>query len=80
MSLGPQDTTALLDHVHIWLPFLYDRALVGTADCVYIQWFLEIFLGPFSFDNDTMMPMSDAVSSEGPKTTGITTNVFGLLP
>ncbi len=21
MSLGPQDTTALLDHVHIWLPF-----------------------------------------------------------
>ncbi len=47
--------------------FLHDRALVGTVDCVYIQWFLEIF-GPFSFDNDTMMPMSDAVSSEGPKT------------
>ncbi len=55
--------------------FLHDRALVasadGKADCVYRQWFLEVFLGPFSNVNDRIMPMSDAVSSEGPKTTGI---------
>ncbi len=42
----------------------------GTADCVYRQWFLEAFLGPFSNVNDRIMPMSDAVSSEGPNTTG----------
>ncbi len=55
--------------------FLNDRDLVGIcrwhADCVYRQWFLEVFLGPFSNVNDRIMPMSDAVSSEGPKTTGI---------
>ncbi len=56
---------------------LHNRALVGIcrsadrmADCVYQQWFLEVFLGPFSNRNDRIMPMSDAVSSEGPKTTG----------
>ncbi len=43
----------------------------GTSDCVHRQWFLEVFLGPFSNVNDRIMPMSDAVSSEGPKTTGI---------
>ncbi len=44
----------------------------GTADCVYRQWFLEVFLGPFSNVNDEIMPMSDAVLSEGgPKTMGI---------
>ncbi len=43
----------------------------GTADCVYQQWFLEVFLGLFSNVNDRIMPMSDAVSSEGQKTTGI---------
>ncbi len=41
----------------------------GTADCVYRQWFLEVFLGPFSNVNDRIMPMSDAVSSKGPNTT-----------
>ncbi len=41
------------------------------ADCVYLQWFLEVFLGPFSNVNDRIMLMSDAVWSEGPKTTGI---------
>ncbi len=41
------------------------------ADWVYRQWFLEVFLGPFSKVNDRIMPMSDAVLSEGPKTTGI---------
>ncbi len=41
------------------------------ADCVYRHWFLEVFLGPFSNVNDRIMPMSDAVPSEGPKTTGI---------
>ncbi len=40
--------------------FLHD-----SADCVYWQWFLEVFLGPFSYVNDKIMPMSDAVSSEG---------------
>ncbi len=43
----------------------------GTADCVYRQCFLEVFLGPFSNVNDRIMPMSDAVSSEGPKIMGI---------
>ncbi len=43
----------------------------GTADCVYRQWFLEVFRGPFSNVNDRIMLMSDAVSSESPKTTGI---------
>ncbi len=41
------------------------------ADCVYRQWFLEVFLGPFSNVNDRITSMSDAVLSEGPKTTGI---------
>ncbi len=72
MSLDPEDTTVFLDHVHIWLPFcmieLYLASADGTADCVYRQWFLEVFLGPFSNVNDRIMPMSDAVSSEGPKT------------
>ncbi len=40
----------------------------GTVDCVYRQWFLEVFLSPFSNVNDRIMPMSDAVSSEGQKT------------
>ncbi len=75
MGLGPQDTTALLDHVHIWVNFCMIELMLasadGTADCVYRQWFLEVFLGPFSNVNDRIMPMSDAVSSEGPKTTGI---------
>ncbi len=31
------------------------------ADCVYRQWFLEVFLGPFSNVNDRIMTMSDAV-------------------
>ncbi len=35
------------------------------ADFVYRQWFLEVFLGPFSNVNDRIMRMSDAVSSEG---------------
>ncbi len=55
--------------------FLHDGALVGICrwhgGCVYRQWFLEVFLGPFCNANDRIMAMSDAVSSEGPKTTGI---------
>ncbi len=55
--------------------FLYDKALLGLCRwhgrlCLP-QWFLEVFLGPFSNVNDRIMPMSDAVSSEGPKTTGV---------
>ncbi len=59
---------ALLDYVHIWLPFcmieLKLASADGTADCVYRQWFLEVFLGPFGNFNDRTMPISDAVSSE----------------
>ncbi len=47
------------------------------ADCVYRWWFLEVFLGTFSNVNDRIMLMSDAVSSEGPKTT---TSNRGLRP
>ncbi len=68
MSLGPQDMTALLDHVHIWLPFCMIELLLASADgtvsCFYRQWFLEVFLGPFKNVNDRIMLMSDAVSSE----------------
>ncbi len=52
----------------------------GTAECVYQEWFLDVFLGPFSNINDRIMPTSDAVSSEGLKTTGIQTKVFALVP
>ncbi len=38
--------------------FWHDRALVGTEDCVYRQWFLEVYFGPFSNNNDRIMPMS----------------------
>ncbi len=37
----------------------------GTADNFYRQWFLEVFLGPFSNVNNRIMSMSDVVSSEG---------------
>ncbi len=52
----------------------------GTVDCVYRQWFLEVFLVPFSNVNDIIMPMSDAVSSEVSKTIGIQKKIFGLVP
>ncbi len=65
MTLSPQDTTALLDHVHIWLPFCMIELQI-ELQIVYRQWFLEVFLSPFSNVNDRIMPMSDAVSSEGP--------------
>ncbi len=55
--------------------FLHERALVGIC-----RWHGGLCLptvvsgsipGPFSNVNDRILPMSDAVSSEGPKTTGI---------
>ncbi len=55
--------------------FLHDRALVGIC-----RWHSGlclptvvsgVFLGPFSNVNDRIMSMSDAVSSEGLKTTSI---------
>ncbi len=55
--------------------FLHDRALVGIC-----RWHGGLCLptvvsgsipGPFSNVNDRIMPMSDAESSEGPKSTGI---------
>ncbi len=65
---GHDDASGPCSHM---ASFLHDRTLVGicTADCVYQQWFLEVFLGPFSNVNDRIMQMSDAVSSEGLKTT-----------
>ncbi len=56
--------------------FLHDRALVWicrwqTHWADHQKWFPEVFLGPFSNVNDRIMPMTDAVSSEGPKTTDI---------
>ncbi len=68
MSLGPTGHDGTSGPCSHMASFLHDRALVGI---VYRQWFLEVFLGPFSNVNDKIMPMSDAVSSEGPKTTGI---------
>ncbi len=68
---------------HFWTMFTYGFLLarlsfswhlqmqICTVDCVYRQWFLEVFLGPFSYVNDRIMPLSDAVTSVGPKTTGI---------
>ncbi len=44
---------------------------MARKDCVHQQWFLEVILGPFSNVNDRIMQMSDAMLSEGPKTTGI---------
>ncbi len=49
--------------------------MASTADCLYGQWFLEVFLGPFSNVNDRIMSMNYDVSSvssvSGLKTTGI---------
>ncbi len=41
---------------------LYLASADGMTDCVYRQWFLEVFLGPFSNLNDRIMKMSDTVS------------------
>ncbi len=50
--------------------FLHDRALVGIC-----RWHgrlcLSTVVSGISNVNDRIMPMSDAVSFEGPKTTGI---------
>ncbi len=47
------------------------RRIVFTDNNLVSITFLEVFLGPFSNVNNRIMPMSGAVSSEGPKTTGI---------
>ncbi len=49
----------------------------GTVDCVYWQWFLNVFLSLFSNFNDRIMQMSDAVSSEGRRAR---TSYKGLRP
>ncbi len=62
----------ILDHVHMACSAMFTWPLAsadGTPDCVYQQWFLEVFLGPFSNVKDRIMLMSDLVSSEGLKTT-----------
>ncbi len=72
-----------MDHVHIWLPFcmtkLYLASVDGTVDSVYRQWLLELFLSPFSNVKDRIMPMSDAVLSEGRRPRA-SKKVFGLVP
>ncbi len=84
MSLGPQDTTGLLDHVHIWLPFcmieLQLASADGMADCVYRQWFLEVFLGPFSNVNDRIMPNEWCNIVWEPEDQGHPTKVFDIVP
>ncbi len=70
---GHNDTSGPCSHMAF---FLHDRALVCICrwhlrDCAYQQWFLEVFLGLFINVNDRIMPMSDAASSEGLKTTDI---------
>ncbi len=81
MSLVPQDMTALLDHDHIWLLFCITEVYLafadGTVDCVYRQWFLNLFLSLFSNFNDRIMQMSDAVSYEGRRAR---TSYKGLRP
>ncbi len=54
----------------------------STVDCVYRQWFLQVFLGPFSpiYVKDRIMAMSDAVWSEGPEDHGDPTKVFVPVP
>ncbi len=49
---------SFLHDVHLYLAFAD-----GMADSIYRQWFLEVFLDPFSNVNDRIMPLSDAVSS-----------------
>ncbi len=75
MSLGPTGHDGASGPCSHMASFLHDRALVDICrwhgDCVYRQWFLGVFLGPFSNVNDRIMPMSDVVSSEGLKTTDI---------
>ncbi len=75
LALAHMDTTALLDHVHKLLSFCMIELLVGIC-----RWHGGLCLPavvsgsipwPISNVNDRIMPMSDAVSSEGPKTTGI---------
>ncbi len=50
-----------------WWSFSWHLQMVRY--CVYWQWFLEAFLVQFRNVNDRIMPMSNAVLSEGPKTT-----------
>ncbi len=54
---------------HLWFPTSISN--LDSFGLVFRQWFLEVFLGPFSYVNDRIMPLSDAVTSVGPKTTGI---------
>ncbi len=69
-------------YLHLTHPSAHTTGAVGSRhcgavapgeqlDCVYRQWFMEVFLGPFSNVNDRIMPMSYAMSSEVPKTMGI---------
>ncbi len=68
----------------IWLPFciieLYLASADGTADCVYRQWFLEVFLGPFSNVNERIKPNFWFSVVWGPEDHGHPTKVFDFVP
>ncbi len=63
---------ALLDHVHIWLPFCMIE-LVRLCSPTVVSGGIP---GPISNVNDRIMPMSDAVSSEGPEDHRHPTNIL----
>ncbi len=54
-----------------WTLFTYGFLFAWYSFIWHLQWFLEVFLGPFSNVNDRIMQMNDAVSSDWLKTTGI---------
>ncbi len=75
MSLGPQDTTVLLDNVHIWLLFCKIELYLASADgMAYV--FTDSGFWMYSWAH-LVMSMTDqagwvdAVSSEGLKNTAL---------
>ncbi len=73
MRLGSQGMMVLPNHVYIWLSFLNDRALIGICRWIVFtdSGFWKYSWAHLVMSNDRIMSMSDAVSSESPKTTGI---------
>lgn len=64
---------ALLDHDQIWLLFFYSKELrfgsaEGTVGRAHRQRFVDVLLGPFRNDSNTIIAMSDAVQSGGERT------------
>ena len=72
-GLWPKDVGGILGCVHIWLLLsvihLYLVFVDCMASCVHRQWFLEVFLSPFSEAQERIMSAFNAVALEGPKVT-----------